>query len=266
MSWQQCNSHCYGKNVWIWKKQEKLFPIIFIIKGPLRYYADLRENSENFLLGSRKRPVTIFLDNFTSLLRFSDKKPVFHDLFVAFENGVFIIADRTTTSESLIILEMFHFCCLFKDPSHTDYISYDSLGFQLFCILISVTEDTQAFIIYHVCNDPSQEMLVLWKWKQGPRRGRGWGPGPSHFGKKIKLRNTHFQIKGIFDGIRIFDWRTSPKHPNLWLVRFVGKPQNDYLYKTTLGRRLLRFHQPGDVLHTPTNSGTAKGVVFRCWR
>ena len=29
-----------------------------------------------------------------------------------------------------------------------------------------------------------------------------------------KKRNTHFQIKGIFDGIRIFDWQTSPNHPN----------------------------------------------------
>ena len=38
--------------------------------------------------------------------------------------------------------------------------------------------------------------------------------------KKEKKRNTHLQIKGIFDGIRIFDWQTSPKHPNLWLVRF----------------------------------------------
>ena len=32
--------------------------------------------------------------------------------------------------------------------------------------------------------------------------------------KKEKKRNTHFQIKGFFDGIRIFDWQTSPKHPN----------------------------------------------------
>ena len=100
-----------------------------------------------FYLVPGKRPFTIFLDNFTSLLRFFDKKPVFHDLLVAFENGAFIIADRPTTSQSLIILEMFHFCCLFKDQNHTDYISYDSLGFELFCILISVTEDTQAFII-----------------------------------------------------------------------------------------------------------------------
>ena len=32
--------------------------------------------------------------------------------------------------------------------------------------------------------------------------------------EKEKKRNTHFQIKGIFDGIRIFDWQTSPRHPN----------------------------------------------------
>ena len=32
--------------------------------------------------------------------------------------------------------------------------------------------------------------------------------------KKEKKRNAHFQLKGIFDGIRIFDWQTSPKHPN----------------------------------------------------
>ena len=33
--------------------------------------------------------------------------------------------------------------------------------------------------------------------------------GPLLFeGKKIELRNTYFQIKGIFDGIRIFVWRT----------------------------------------------------------
>ena len=37
---------------------------------------------------------------------------------------------------------------------------------------------------------------------------------PHFLKKKKKKRNTHFQIKGIFDGIRIFDWQTSPKHPN----------------------------------------------------
>ena len=56
---------------------------------------------------------------------------------------------------------------------------------------------------------------------------------------------------------------------NLWLVRFDpisqgehkrewgtlfsrGKPQNDYLFKTALSRRLLRFHQPGYVVYAQT--------------
>ena len=51
---------------------------------------------------------------------------------------------------------------------------------------------------------------------------RAGGGAPPFWKTKIiiKLRNTHFQIKGIFDGIRIFVWQTSPTHPNLWLVRF----------------------------------------------
>ena len=83
-------------------------------------------------------------------------------------------------------------------------------------------------------------------------------PPPPHLLKKnpIKLGNTHFQIKGIFDGIRVLDWRNLPKHPNLLLVHFDpishGKPQNDYLYKTVLSRRLLRFHRPGDVVYAQT--------------
>ena len=47
----------------------------------------------------------------------------------------------------------------------------------------------------------------------------GGSPPPPHFLKK-KLRNTQFQIKGIFVGIGIFVWRTLPKHPNIRLVRF----------------------------------------------
>ena len=31
-----------------------------------------------------------------------------------------------------------------------------------------------------------------------------------------------------------------------------GKPQNEYLNKTALSRRLLRFHQPGDVVCAQT--------------
>ena len=68
----------------------------------------------------------------------------------------------------------------------------------------------------------------------GPAQGRRWeGQGSLTFWGK-KKRNIQFQIKGIFDGIGIFDWQTSPKHPNLWLVRFdlisYGDPQNDYSY------------------------------------
>ena len=50
--------------------------------------------------------------------------------------------------------------------------------------------------------------------------GRGGRGRASPLFKKKKKRNTHFLIKGIFDGIRMLDWRTSPDHPNLWLVRF----------------------------------------------
>ena len=72
---------------------------------------------------------------------------------------------------------------------------------------------------------------------------------PPHLFEKKKLRNTHFQWKGIFDGIRIFVWRTSPTHRNLWLVRFDPISSVAILYKTALSRRLLRFHQPGDVIY-----------------
>ena len=103
-------------------------------------------------------------------------------------------------------------------------------------------------------------------------QGEGLGGGRDlHFLKKklIKLRNIPFQIKGIFDGLRMFEWRTSPKLPNLWLVRFdpisqgkpkrewgtsfsLGKPQNEYFHKTALSRRLLRFHKPGNVVYAQT--------------
>ena len=86
------------------------------------------------------------------------------------------------------------------------------------------------------------DWCIIWNtvWYQGPRRGRPLlpSPPPSTFWKKKKekKRNTHFQIKRIFDGIRIFDWQTSPKHPNWWLVSFdpisYGDHHNYYLYKT----------------------------------
>ena len=132
-------------------------------------------------------------------------------------------------------------------------------------------EETKAYFDCFNCSCQNKMSYELARWthddvrvissRDFPRRGRGWGGGgqdPPTFCKKIiiKLRNTHFVIKGIFDGIRIIDWRTSPEHPNLWLVRFdpisYGNLQNDYLYKTALSRRLLRFHQPGDVVYAQT--------------
>ena len=85
----------------------------------------------------------------------------------------------------------------------------------------------------------------------------------------FRERKLFEKKKGIFDGKRIFDWRTSPKYLNLWLVRFdpisqgehkrewgtlfsLRKPQNDFLYKTDLSRRLLSFHQTGDVVYAQT--------------
>ena len=82
---------------------------------------------------------------------------------------------------------------------------------------------------------------------QGPRRGRGCFPPPHPllFEKKKKKRNTHFQIKGIFDRIRIFDWQTSPKHPNLWLVRFESLSilYHMVILKTTIFTTKLRGTQ-----------------------
>ena len=80
-------------------------------------------------------------------------------------------------------------------------------------------------------------------------------PGPPTLKKnnKIKLRNTPFQKKEIFDGIRIFFWRTSPTHPIYdWSVSILSLVVS--LYKTALSRRLLRFHQSGDVIYTTMES------------
>ena len=64
-------------------------------------------------------------------------------------------------------------------------------------------------------------------------------PPPNFFKKKKtrKKRNTHFQIKRIFDGIRIFDWQTSPNiEIDDWshsiLYHMVILTENDYRYKT----------------------------------
>ena len=58
----------------------------------------------------------------------------------------------------------------------------------------------------------SFKRFVCYSAFSGPAQGGGGGGGRSPTLKKKKLRNTQFQIKGIFDRIRIFVWRTSPKH------------------------------------------------------
>ena len=59
--------------------------------------------------------------------------------------------------------------------------------------------------------------------------------------------------------IQIYGWsvsilyhKVSPRENEVPHSLLVGKPQNDYLYKTALSRRLLRFHQPGDVVYAQT--------------
>ena len=59
--------------------------------------------------------------------------------------------------------------------------------------------------------------------------------------------------------IQIYDWsvsilyhKVSPRKNEVPHALLVGKPQNNYLYKTALSRRLLRFHQPGYVVYVQT--------------
>ena len=64
----------------------------------------------------------------------------------------------------------------------------------------------------HTQKQPTLLLYRLLSWGLRARAGGGaLARAPALFGKK--LRNTHFQIKGIFDGIRIFVSRTK-----LWLV------------------------------------------------
>ena len=114
----------------------------------------------------------------------------------------------------------------------------------------------------------------------GPAQGEGLGAsGPPLFEKKIIIiRNTHFQIKGWWNkNIRLADhaeaskfmigpFRSSIQYHKVSLFHeaivvseaprctsfSLGKPQNDNLYKAALRRRLLRFHQPGDVVYSQT--------------
>ena len=63
---------------------------------------------------------------------------------------------------------------------------------------------------------------------------------------------------GPRQSIQIYDWSVSilyHKPKREWGTSFslgTCKPQNEYLYKTVLSRRLLRFHKPGDVVYAQT--------------
>ena len=84
---------------------------------------------------------------------------------------------------------------------------------------------------------------------------RAGGGAPPFLKTKIliKLRNTHFKIKGIFDGIRIFVWQTSPTHPNLWLVRFDPMSSVVSLPPSPLGGGINPEKLGGGVRHVSWN-------------
>ena len=98
---------------------------------------------------------------------------------------------------------------------------------------------------------------------QGPRWERGWGEGgqpPTFLKKKRKesLMEKEYSTVGPCRSIQNlwlvrFDPTSQGEHKREWGTLFSrGKPQNDYLFKTALSRRLLRFHQPGDVVYAQT--------------
>ena len=106
---------------------------------------------KNILLSSREWPFTTFLDNFTSLLRFSFKEVVFHDLFAPFENGAFIITETTATLESMIIfvtLLNVSLLILIERPKPSRFhVFLSGLNCQLHSFDSIVTDDVRAFII-----------------------------------------------------------------------------------------------------------------------
>ena len=106
---------------------------------------------KNILLSSREWPFTTFLDNFTSLLWFSYKEAVFHDLFALFENGAFIITERTATLESMIIfvsLLNVSLLILIERPKPSRFhVFLSGLNCQLHSFDSIVTDDVRAFII-----------------------------------------------------------------------------------------------------------------------
>ena len=93
---------------------------------------------------------------------------------------------------------------------------------------------------------------------QGPRWGRGWGAAPHFLKKKESLMEKEYSTGGPRRSIQNlwlvrFDPISQGEHKREWGTLFSrGKPQNDYLFKTALSRRLLRFHQPGDVVYAQT--------------
>ena len=100
----------------MWKKEDK-FLLQFSSRGPQRKQCRIFSLGEmkgsiifpdfqkNIPLGSRKWLFTIFLDNFASSLWSSDKEAVCaRSVCFIIENGAFIIADKVTTLESLIII------------------------------------------------------------------------------------------------------------------------------------------------------------------
>ena len=100
----------------------------------------------------------------------------------------------------------------------------------------------------------------------------GQGP-PTLWEKKIKIEkytfpnkrnpwwNTNIRLADLSEAsqfkigpfrsslVSILYHKVSPRENEVLHSLLVGKPQNDYLYKTALSRRLLRFHQPDSCMH-----------------
>ena len=101
------------------------------------------------------------LDNFTPLLRLSDKEAVFHDLYAPIENGTFLIADRTTTSDSLIIFAtLLNVSTLMLIERH---MSYRHVFFSVFIwfafFRYPLLKMSRLSLFHHVLKDPSRKML-----------------------------------------------------------------------------------------------------------
>lgn len=102
------------------------------------------------------------LDNFTPLLGLSDKEAVFHDLYAPIENGTFLIADKTTTSDSLIIFATLpNVSTLMLIERHMPYRHVFLSVFICFAFFrYPLLKMSRLLMFYHVLNDPSQKILV----------------------------------------------------------------------------------------------------------